>query len=71
MDTTSMTRIVVEAEPGWLRIKDNANKAITKAMETRLASLPGGKEGEASEAVRKEVEARLAKVGGSWGCADD
>jgi hypothetical protein len=57
-----LSRISVDTEAGWQRIRDNVDKAITSSMETRLALLPGGKEGESSRRIRKEVEARMAKV---------
>ena len=56
-------RIAIETESGWLRIRDNVERGMTASMEMRLASLPGGKDGEASRRVRKEVEARMDKVG--------
>ena len=62
MSDPELSRIVVESEPGWLRIKDNVDKAIRAATEARLASLPGGKDGDAARRVRREVEARIAKV---------
>lgn len=55
-------RVAVDTEAGWQRIRENVNKAIKQSMETRLALLPGGKEGEASRQLRKEVEARMARV---------
>lgn len=55
-------RIAIETEAGWLRIKDNVERGMQASMEARLASLPGGKDGEASRRVRKEIEARMAKV---------
>jgi len=58
-------RIAIETEAGWLRIRDNVERGMTASMEMRLASLPGGKDGEASRRVRKEVEARMDKVGRS------
>ena len=56
-----LSRIVVESEGDWLRIKDNVNKAVKSAMEARLATLP--KDGEQSRALRAEVERRIAKAG--------
>lgn len=58
-------RIAIETEAGWLRIRDNVERGMNASMEMRLALLPGGKDGEASRRVRKEVEARMDKVG-SW-----
>jgi hypothetical protein len=55
-------RIAVETEAGWLRIRDNVERGMNASMEMRLASLPGGKDGEASRRVRKEIEARMDKV---------
>jgi hypothetical protein len=62
MDDQQISRIVIESEGGWVRIKGNVDRSLGAAMETRLASLPGGKDGEMSRRVRKEVEARIAKV---------
>lgn len=62
MSDPELSRIVIEKEAGWLRIKDNVDKATGQAMEGRLASLPGGKDGDAARRVRKEVEARISKV---------
>lgn len=55
-------RIAVETEAGWLRIRENVEKGMMASMELRLASLPGGRDGETSRRVRKEIEARMAKV---------
>lgn len=62
MDDLQISRIVLESEGGWNRIKGNVDQALGSAMEMRLASLPGGKDGEMSRRVRKEVEVRIAKV---------
>lgn len=62
MDDSTISRIVVETEPDWLRIQDNVANSISASMETRLALLPGGKDGAESQALRKELEQRLAKV---------
>jgi hypothetical protein len=64
MDDSTISRIVVETEPDWLRIQDNVAKSMAASMETRLALLPGGKDGAESQALRKELEQRLAKVNG-------
>lgn len=57
-----LSRVTIDTEAGWQRIRDNVTKAINQSMETRLAMLPGGKDGEASRKVRREVEARMLKV---------
>ena len=62
MDDQQISRIVVESEGGWVRIKGNVDKALGAALETRLGSLPGGKDGDMSRRVRKEVEVRIARV---------
>lgn len=62
MDQVPISRVVVETEPDWLRVKGNVAKGVSTALEARLASLPGGKEGETAKRVRKELETRLAKV---------
>lgn len=58
----TINRIIVEQEADWLRVQDNLAKGMIESMETRLSSLPGGKDGSAAKGVRKELEARLAKV---------
>ena len=63
MDTAPMSRVVVETESAWLRVQENVDQSLKRAMEIRLASLPGGKDGEAARGVRKEVERRLDRVG--------
>ena len=62
MDQVPISRILVETEPDWLRVRENVSKSMKGVMEKRLSSLPGGNEGDAVRAVRKEVEERLAKV---------
>jgi hypothetical protein len=57
-----LSRIQVDTEAAWFKIKADLEANMKGIMETRLASLPGGKDGAAATAVRKEVEARLAKV---------
>ena len=57
-----ISRISVETEADWLRVKANVEECLDRSLEARLAGLPGGKDGEASRAVRKEAERRLAKV---------
>lgn len=64
-----MTRINVETEPDWLRVKVNINSGLMGVMEARISELPGGKDGEAAKAVRGELEMRLAKVSISSGNA--
>ena len=63
MDIAPISRIVVETEPDWLRIKDNVHKGMISSMEARLSSLPGGRDGPTARGVRKEIEARLTGVG--------
>lgn len=58
-----MSRIEVETEADWLRVKENVYLGMKGAMDARLSSLPGGKDGEVSKGVKKELEMRLAKVG--------
>ena len=55
-------RINIDSEPAWFKIKADVDSSMTTIMDSRLATLPGGKDGAAAMAVRKEVEARLAKV---------
>jgi hypothetical protein len=63
--TTSMdgldppfSRITVEREEAWLRVKENVADALTKLMTQRLATVP-----EAQRAALKlELERRLAAV---------
>ncbi|ORX40546.1 hypothetical protein BD324DRAFT_606441 [Kockovaella imperatae] len=57
-----ITRISVETESDWLRVKANVERSLDQSLEARLAALPGGKTGEASRAVRKEAERRLARI---------
>jgi hypothetical protein len=62
MNEPPLSRIVVENESDWLRVKANVEGSLSGTMEARLSSLPGGKDGRASRTVQQEVEARLAKV---------
>lgn len=62
MDDPTISRITVENEADWLRVQDNFTKALRDSMEARLTSLPGGKDGPAAKAVRKELEQRVKKV---------
>ncbi len=63
MDSVATSRITVQTESEWLRVKENVNKGIMGVMEARMSLLPGGRDGEAARGLRREVEARLAKVG--------
>jgi hypothetical protein len=69
MDNVTISRIIIEQEPDWLRVQDNVKNSMMASMEARLSSLPGGKDGAAARGVRKELEMRLAKVCG-FGCDD-
>jgi len=62
MNQAPISRIVVESEPDWLRIKGNVNAGMMAVMEARLSALPGEKDGEAARSRRKELESRLARV---------
>ncbi|OCF61333.1 hypothetical protein L486_00981 [Kwoniella mangroviensis CBS 10435] len=62
MDDPSLSRLVVDREPEWLRVKDNVSSAMFKVMETRLATMPGGKDGESAKVMRKELEIRLKRI---------
>ena len=57
------TRVNVDTEAAWFKIKADLEANMTRVMEMRLATLPGGKDGDAAKALRKEVEARLSRVG--------
>lgn len=37
---------------------------MMEVMETRLATVPGGKDGDAARTMRRELKARLAQVSG-------
>ncbi len=63
MDQAPISRIAVETEPDWLRVKGNVENGMMGSMNARLSSLPGGKDGEAARAVRKEIDPRLTRVG--------
>lgn len=56
------TRVSVDTEEAWLRIRGNLDQNMLGILEARLATLPGGKDGVAAQALRQEVEARLLKV---------
>ncbi|WVR07638.1 hypothetical protein IAU60_004680 [Kwoniella sp. DSM 27419] len=58
----SLSRIAVDREPDWLRVKNNVSTSIMGLMETRLSTLAGGKDGEAAKAMRAELEKRLGKI---------
>ncbi|KAL0245653.1 hypothetical protein I308_104787 [Cryptococcus tetragattii IND107] len=57
-----LSRIVIDSEPDWLRVKKNVSDAMMEVMETRLASMPGGKDGDAARTMRRELEARLVQI---------
>ncbi|KAK4685525.1 hypothetical protein P7C73_g4624, partial [Tremellales sp. Uapishka_1] len=57
-----ISRITIDTENAWKTIKDNVTKSMEISMETRLASLPGGKDGEMARRLRPELEARLHNV---------
>ncbi|WVQ84648.1 hypothetical protein IAT38_006803 [Cryptococcus sp. DSM 104549] len=58
----SLSRIVIDSEADWLRVQGNVSQAMMEVMESRLAMMPGGKDGEAARAMRTEMEARLGKI---------
>jgi hypothetical protein len=62
MNDAALSRIIVENESDWLRVQSNVEQSMTRLMEARLSSLPGGKDGSAAKAARGEVQARLAEV---------
>ncbi|XAO24461.1 hypothetical protein I312_103262 [Cryptococcus bacillisporus CA1280] len=57
-----LSRIVIDSEPDWLRVKKNVSDAMMEVMETRLATMPGGKDGDAARTMRRELEARLIQI---------
>ncbi|OWT37459.1 hypothetical protein J008_04946 [Cryptococcus neoformans] len=57
-----LSRIVIDSEPDWLRVKKNVSDAMMEVMETRLATMPGGKDGDAARTMRRELKARLAQI---------
>ncbi|WVQ90976.1 hypothetical protein IAS59_004763 [Cryptococcus gattii] len=57
-----LSRIVIDSEPDWLRVKKNVSDAMMEVMETRLATMPGGKDGDAARTMRRELEARLVQI---------
>jgi hypothetical protein len=62
MDHPQVSRIVIDNEPAWLRVKSNLVQGMNGLMEARLSTLPGGSNGAAAKSLRKEVESRLAQV---------
>ncbi|WVQ74217.1 hypothetical protein IAR50_003811 [Cryptococcus sp. DSM 104548] len=60
--TEPLSRIVVDHENDWLRVQRNVSQAMTDSMEARLATMPGGKDGEAARKLRREVEGRMGKL---------
>ncbi|WVO14225.1 hypothetical protein L204_101857 [Cryptococcus depauperatus] len=62
MADQTIARVVIDTEPDWLRIKSNVSQAMTDAMESRLAMVPGGKNGEAAEKLRNELKERLERL---------
>ncbi|ODN94709.1 hypothetical protein L198_04850 [Cryptococcus wingfieldii CBS 7118] len=57
-----LSRIAVDHESDWIRVQKNVAQAITDSMEARLATMPGGKDGEAARVMRIELEERLGKI---------
>ncbi|WWC91751.1 uncharacterized protein L201_006698 [Kwoniella dendrophila CBS 6074] len=62
MEEPSMSRLIIDREADWLRVKDNVNTSLISIMETRLATLPGGKDGDAAKSLRKELHGRIEKI---------
>ncbi|WWC72060.1 uncharacterized protein I206_106020 [Kwoniella pini CBS 10737] len=62
MNEPTLSRLIVDREPEWLRVKNNVSLALMGTMETRLATMPGGKDGDASKLMRKELEGRISKI---------
>jgi hypothetical protein len=62
MDHPQVSRVIIDSEPAWLRVKGNLSTGIAQAMEARLNGLPGGSQSVAARALRKEVEGRISKV---------
>ncbi|OCF44666.1 hypothetical protein I317_01553 [Kwoniella heveanensis CBS 569] len=62
MDEPSFSRIIIDREADWLRVKNNVSSSIMGIMEARLSTMPGGKDGDAAKAMRAELEKRLGKV---------
>ncbi|WVF72952.1 hypothetical protein IAT40_007770 [Kwoniella sp. CBS 6097] len=62
MDEPALSRIIIDREDDWLRVKDNVSTSIMGIMEARLSTMPGGKDGDAARAMRAELERRLGKV---------
>ncbi|WVO21229.1 uncharacterized protein IAS62_002536 [Cryptococcus decagattii] len=62
MAEVPLSRIVIDSEPDWLRVKKNVSDAMMEVMETRLATMPGGKDGDAARTMRRELEARLIQI---------
>jgi hypothetical protein len=62
MEDPVLRRITVDTEVDWFRVKDMVAKGLQDSMEARLATLPGGKDGQAAKTVRRELEERLKKV---------
>jgi hypothetical protein len=72
MDHLDVSRVVVDTEPAWLRVKDNLAQGLSQIMSARLSTLPGGINGPAATAIRNEVEVRKglleATVQGVFSC---
>ncbi|KAK8853261.1 hypothetical protein IAR55_003963 [Kwoniella newhampshirensis] len=62
MSEPALSRIIIDQEPDWVKVKNNVSQAIVSVMETRLATMPGGKDGGAAKGIRTEIEARLGKI---------
>nr|XP_018260829.1 uncharacterized protein I303_06545 [Kwoniella dejecticola CBS 10117]OBR82987.1 hypothetical protein I303_06545 [Kwoniella dejecticola CBS 10117] len=62
MNEPTLSRLIIDREPEWLRVKDNVSLALMGAMETRLATMSGGKDGEAAKAMRNELEGRIGRI---------
>lgn len=58
----ALPRITIEKEEPWLRVQENVNQALADAIEVRLASLPGGAQGEQATKLRPALEQHLASV---------
>jgi len=66
MEEPTIRRITVEREPDWLRVQGNIEKGLQNSLDARLATLPGGRDGPAAKGVKRELEERIKKVGGSY-----
>lgn len=62
MAEPAISRITIEREESWLRVKGNVDEALTKLIAQRLATVPESQRAQ----LKVELERRLGAVSLTW-----